>query len=442
MTVRPCDLIIYPEWLIRIEPDVEPLTNFGVVISDGRIVDVDTKGALEARYSGPTSDLPGQVMMPGLVNAHTHSGMNLLRGIADDLPLQHWLEERIWPIEGEWVGPEYVTDGTRLAVAEMLLGGVTCFADMYFFPERVAAVADDAGIRAVTGMIAVEFPSAYAKEASEYISKGLALHDQYSGHPLISTMFAPHAPYTVSDDTLGRIRLLADQLDIPVQMHVNETQQELDQAKQKGDERPIKRLDRLGLVNANLVAVHCTVLGDADIELFAERGVSVVHCPRSNLKLASGACPTGELRRAGINLALGSDGAASNNRVDLWGDLQLAPLLAKWQSSDATALPAAEVLRAATLGGAQALNLDQDCGSIQPGKAADLITVDLSGVRSQPVYNPLSQLVYATDASQVANVWVAGQRLVEDGRLIHQDTEEIVARARMWRNRIGEKEQA
>jgi len=418
------------------EPDVSAQTGQCVAVDKGRILAVLPASEAAERFSGPRLDLPQQVLMPGLVNAHTHAAMSLLRGYADDLPLDPWLNEHIWPAESRWVGSEFVHDGSRLAALEMLLGGVTCFADMYFFPDQVTEAAIETGIRAVIGMIAIQYPSAYAADPAEYLQKGLAVRDRYRDQPLITHMFAPHAPYTVDDATLSRIRQLADELDVPIQTHVHETAAEVAEAVAATSERPLARLNRLGLITPSLMAVHATCLDNSEIDLLASQGASVVHCPRSNLKLASGACATAELSRAGVNLALGSDGAASNNRLDLWGDIQLTGLLAKWVDNDAAALPAAEVLTMATLNGAKALGLGSKIGSIVAGKAADMISVDLSGAGNQPVYDPVSQLVYSAGAANVQNVWVGGQQRVRDGQIDNLDSAEIISKAQTWAERI------
>ncbi len=434
--MQPADYLLCPEWLIAMEPDVTARTGQCVAVADGRIAAVLPRAEASERIAGEWLELPQQALIPGLVNAHTHAAMSLLRGLADDLPLESWLNEHIWPAESRWVGPEFVADGTRLAGLEMLLGGVTCFADMYFFPDQVAEAAIETGLRAVIGMIAIQFPSAYADSPAEYIQKGLAMRDRYRDHPLITSMFAPHAPYTVDDATLTRIRQLADELEVPIQMHIHETAAEVEAAVADRGQRPLARLAGLDLITPGLMAVHATCLSDDEIQLLASQGTTVVHCPRSNLKLASGACPTTALARAGVNLALGSDGAASNNRLDLWGDIQLTGLLAKLVESDAGAMPAGEVLKMATLGGARALGLIDQIGSIVPGKWADLVSVGLAGAATQPVYDPVSQLVYSAGPRDVQHVWVAGQQRVRNGQALGLDGADIVARAQQWAARI------
>jgi len=334
------------------------------------------------------------------------------------------------------VSPEFVADGARLGITEMLRGGITCFADMYFYPERAAEVAVESGIRMVVGMIAIESPTPWASDAAECISKGLAVHDAYRTQPLISTMFAPHAPYTVSDATLKRIRQLADELEVPVQIHIHETVQEVEEAVSQSGRRPLQRLEELGLLNPSLMAVHATQLTAEEVAGLARAGCSVVHCPRSNLKLASGACPVADLVAAGVNVALGTDGAAANNRLDLWAEMNTAALFGKYIAGDAAALPARTMLELATLNGARALGLDEDIGSLRPGKSADAVCVELRDPGTRPVLDPLSQLVYAAGRENVTDVWIAGEHLLADGAMTRMDVESVLQKADEWAERI------
>uniref|UniRef100_UPI00374CBF32 TRZ/ATZ family hydrolase n=1 Tax=Stenotrophomonas sp. TaxID=69392 RepID=UPI00374CBF32 len=370
------------------------------------------------------------------VNAHTHNPMTLLRGIADDLPLKVWLQQHIWPVESAVMGPAFVADGVTLAIAEMLRGGTTCCNENYFFPDVQAATYRKHGFRARVGLPVIDFPTAWASSDDEYFDRAGQVHDQWRDDPLIATAFAPHAPYTVNDANFERVRMLADQLDIPVHLHLHETAQEVLQSVDQYGQRPIARLDRLGLVNDRLIAVHMTQLTDAEIHLCAERGVSVVHCPESNLKLASGFCPVCVLQRAGVTLAIGTDGCASNNDLDMFSENRTAAILAKAVADDATALDAATTLRASTLGGARALGFGERIGSIEVGKQADLVCVDLSALETQPLHNVLSQLVYATGRQQVSDVWIAGKPKLVQRELVGMDLPGIIANARQWRERI------
>ena len=429
---------VHAGWVIPVEPDGVVLERHTLVIDGTHIAAIVPSASWRNDLGATEIDCRRHVLVPGFVNAHTHAAMSLFRGMADDLPLMEWLEQHIWPAEARVAGREFVRDGTRLAAAEMLTGGTTCFNDMYFFGDEAAAAAIEAGIRAVIGLIVIGFPSAWASDVDEYFRKAEAVHDQYRGHPLVTSAFAPHAPYTVDDAALTRVATLAEELDVPVHMHVHETVGEIEGALATHGARPLRRLEGLGLLSPRLLAVHMTAIDEDEYELLARTGVNVVHCPESNLKLASGFCPVARLLGAGVNVALGTDGAASNNRLDMLGELRSASLLAKGVSGDPCALPAAQALRMATLSGARALGLDHAIGSLEVGKLADLVAVDLSALGTQPIYDPLSQLVYASQRSQVSDVWVGGRHLVRQGELTTLDSDELRASATAWRSRIAE----
>jgi 5-methylthioadenosine/S-adenosylhomocysteine deaminase len=431
------DLLVAPRWLVPIEPAGTVLEAHAMVVDAGRIVAVLPLADARTQYAPrETLHLPAHAVLPGLVNAHTHAAMSLLRGNADDLPLMDWLQHHVWPVEAAHVAPQFCEDGARLAFAEMIRGGVTCVNDMYFFPDASARVAIATGLRVTVGLIAIDFPSAWAASADEYIHKGLELHDALKHESLVRTIFAPHAPYTVSDAPLLKIRQYANELGIGIHMHVHETAGEVAMAVEATGRRPWQRLRELELLGPDFVAVHMTQLTDEEIVQAAEHGVHVAHCPESNLKLASGFAPIGKLRAAGVNVALGTDGAASNNDLDLFGEMRTAALLAKAVANDARALPAAEALHAATMGGAKALGLDTEIGSLIAGKSADFIAVDLSAANTQPVYNVLSQLVYAAGREQVSEVFVAGKPLLRERRLTTIDEAAALARAAEWRIKI------
>ena len=432
------DTLLHARWIVPVEPEGVVLEHHSLVIHEGLILDLLPSDAARQRYTSPqTHELPGHALIPGLINAHTHAAMSLFRGLADDLPLMVWLNEHIWPAEGAWISDEFVFDGTQLAMAEMLRGGTTCFNDMYFFPDETARAASHAGMRAVVGLIMIDFPTAWAANPDEYLSKGLALQDRYRNDPLIRAAFAPHAPYTVSDDPLRRIQTYAEEVDIPIHIHLHETDDEIKGGLEQHGRRPMARLDGLGLLSPRLMAVHMTHLREEEIERAAATGIHVVHCPESNLKLASGFCPAAGLLRAGVNVALGTDGAASNNDLDMLGEMRSAALLGKAVAGDASALPAADALRMATLNGARALGLDEVTGSLVKGKAADVVCVHLGEIESQPVYHPISQLVYATGRHQVSDVWVAGRHLLKERRLTTLDEQDILAKTGRWRERIA-----
>jgi len=431
------NLLINARWVVPVEPDGAVLERHAVAVRDGRIEALLPAAEAAQRFADYARvDLPGHALIPGLVNAHTHAAMSLMRGLADDLPLMRWLQEHIWPVEARLASPEFVRDGTLLACAEMLRGGITCFNDMYFFPEAALEAAQQAGMRAALGLIVLEFPTSYASDPQDYLAKGLALRDRWREHPLASFCLAPHAPYTVSDDSFRRVARLAAELELPVHVHVHETAEEVARGEAEHGRRPLARLEALGLLGPGLIAVHAVHLAPEEIALLAKHRASVAHCPSSNLKLASGIAPVAALQAAGVNVALGTDGAASNNRLDLFEEMRLAALLAKAASGDAEALPAHAAVRAATLNGAIALGLDALVGSIVPGKSADLAAVSLDDVWLQPVYDVVSHLVYACGRQQVTDVWVAGERVLREGEPTRLELADLHARAGLWHTKI------
>jgi len=431
------DTIVSASYIVPVIP-AAPLENHALVIHQGRILDLLPENEAREKYSTSNwLERPNHTLIPGLVNAHTHLAMTLFRGIADDLPLEEWLREHIWPAEQEWVGPDFVRDGTELALAEMIRGGTTCASDMYFFPEVTAGTAASLGMRMVVGMPIIELETAWAKSAEECFAKGLEVHDAYRGHPLISTAFAPHAPYTVSDESLSRICKLANELELPVHMHLHETAREVDEALHSSGERPVARLQRLGLMSRQLVAVHMTCLDDADLTMASEGNISVVHCPESNMKLASGTCQVVTLRDLGVNVCLGTDGAASNNDLSMLGEMRSAALLGKLSTGDAAALPAAQILEMATINGARALGLEDQIGSLEPGKWADICCVDMHSLHLQPLYDPVSQLVYCAEDSDVSDVWIGGRQLLEDRRLKNVNEKSLFEKSARWAKRLS-----
>lgn len=432
-------LLIIPQWIITVNPDNQVLTQHAVAIHEDKLLNILPVEEASSLYDAEeTVVLPQHALLPGLINAHTHAAMALLKGLADDLPLMAWLQEHIWPAEAKWANAEFVYDGTQLAIAEMLRSGTTCFNDMYFFPEAAVQAVTEAGIRASIGMIMIDFPTAWGNGPQDYLAKGLKLREELQHNALISTVFAPHAPYTVSDQPLQELHTHAETLNIPIHMHVHETAFEVQQAQEQTDERPLARLARLGLLDRHFLAVHMTQLTSDEIRLLGEKGVNVIHCPESNLKLASGFCPIAELTQAGVNVALGTDGNASNNDLDMLGEMHTAALLAKAVAHDASAIPASQALRMATINGAKALGLDKIVGSLEVGKAADIIAVDLGGLDSQPLYDPVSHLVYCTTRQQVTHVLVAGKLLLNNRQLTTLDERALIAKAHAWQTKIGE----
>jgi 5-methylthioadenosine/S-adenosylhomocysteine deaminase len=431
------DTLIVAAHVIPVRPR-GVLEQHAVAIDAGRIVAVAPAQEALARFDAKrVVRLEGHALVPGLVNLHCHAAMTLLRGIADDVPLMEWLEQHVWPAEGRNVSDEFVHDGSLLAMAEMLRGGVTCMNDMYFFPEATARAALRAGMRCALGIITVEFPSAYAPDASAYLQKGLATRDAYHGESLLTFCLAPHAPYTVGDETLRRVVVLAEELDLPIHTHVHETHSEIQQALARNGSRPVERLRQLGVVGPRLVAVHAVHLEEGELDLFAREHVSVAHCPSSNMKLASGIAPVAAMRARGIGVGLGTDGAASNNRLDVMTEMRAAALLAKVASGDACAVSAHEALEMATIEPARALALDHEIGSIEPGKSADLAAVELSSFETLPLFDPVSHLVYSAGREHVTHVWVAGEARLADRRLVGIDEADLHAKAKWWQGRIS-----
>lgn len=432
------DLLLSARWVIPVEPHAAVLDHHSVAIRDGRIIGIVPSQEAHARFSADQEKrLPDHVLIPGFVNLHTHAAMTLMRGMADDLPLMQWLEQAIWPAEARHMSPAFVRDGTTLAVAEMLRGGITTCNEMYFYPDAAAEAFDTFGMRAVIGITTIEFPTPYASSAGDYLRKGLEARDRWRGHPLIGFTLAPHAPYTISDDTFARVVGLANELDLPIHIHIHETAHEVGESLKQHGQRPLHRLDALGVLGDNFIGVHAVHLDDNEIELLARHNASVAHCPTSNMKLGSGIAPVAALVERGVNVGLGTDGAASNNRLDLFQEMRHAALLAKVSGGDASALPAATVLRMATLNGAGALGMASQIGSIEVGKQADLCAIDLLTTETQPCFNPLSHLVYCAGRENISDVWIAGKARVSGGKLLYKTNTELLAVARSWQNKLG-----
>lgn len=431
------DLLIHASWIVTATDDQVVHENACLVVSEGKILEIlDSKSAPTRYKASAELNLPGHALMPGLLNIHGHAAMALFRGIADDLSLHTWLEQYIWPLESKWVSEQFVYQGTQLAIAEMISSGTTCFADMYFFPDASARAATEAGIRVQLASPVIDFPNPWSSSAEDAIQKTSALHDEWRHSTLVSTAFGPHAPYSLSDEPLKKIVMLSELLDIPVHMHIHETSFEVEDALRTNGQRPLARLADLGLLTPRLVCVHATQLTDDEIALLNSTGVTVAHCPESNLKLASGFCPVDKLTRAGVNVGLGTDGAASNNDLDMFSEMRTAALLAKAVSGDAQALPAYKALQMATINGARALGLDQLTGTLEPGKHADVIAVKLDELNAVPVHNPVSQLVYSTKSSQVKHVWVNGRQLLENGELTTLNKQTLLEMAQQWQQSL------
>lgn len=438
ITPEKADLLIHASWIVPGSVEELVLENSCLVVSEGKIREILDSNVVSSRYQAEKEmHLPGYALMSGLVNTHGHAAMSLFRGIADDLSLHTWLEDHIWPMEAKWVSEEFVYQGTQLAIAEMISSGTTCFADMYFFPDASARAATEAGIRVQLATPVIDFPNPWSTDADDAIQKTTVLHDQWRNSELVSTAFGPHAPYSVTDEPLKKIVMLSELLDIPIHMHVHETVFEVSEALRTQGKRPITRLAELGMLSPRFISVHATQLTDDEIRLLSDCGVSIAHCPESNLKLASGFCPVDKLMRAGVNVSLGTDGAASNNDLDMFSEMRTAAILAKACSGDAQALPAYKALQMATINGAKALGLDHLTGTLEAGKRADVIAVKLDELNTQPMHNPVSQLVYSTKSSQVKHVWVNGKQLLDNGELTTLNKQDLLEMARTWQQKLG-----
>lgn len=435
--VAPLDLLLLPTWLVPVEPAGVVLKEHGLGIRDGRIAYIGPRTQALKLAAHEVRELPGVLLSPGLVNAHGHAAMSLFRGLADDLPLMTWLEKHIWPAEAKWVDEAFVRDGTDLAIAEQIKGGISCFSDMYFFPKIASERVHNSGIRAQIAIPILDFAIPGAATADEALRQGIELFGDLKHHPRIKIAFGPHAPYTVSDANLEKVRVIAEELDAAIHMHIHETAFEVQQSVEQYGERPLARLARLGLLGPRLQAVHMTQISEDDLALLVESNSSVIHCPESNLKLASGFCPVERLWQAGVNVAVGTDGAASNNDLDLLGETRTAALLAKAVAGSASALDAHRALRMATLNGARAMGLEAEIGSLEVGKAADIVAFDLSGLAQQPIYDPVSQLIYATGRDCVKHLWVGGKQLLDDRQLTRMDEQQLSATAAAWGRRIS-----
>ena len=432
------DLIIEAAWIVPVVPRDAVITDHALIIGNKRIeaiVPIDEAKSLPCIRR---VELGNHILMPGFVNAHGHTPMSLFRGLADDIPLQEWLEDRIWPLEGKYVSREFVRDGAMLTLAEIIRSGTTCFADNYFFPDEVAKAANEASLRAQLACPVLDFPTVWAQDADEYISKTTHLHDDYRSSELVSIAFGPPAPYTVSDKPLQRIAALAEELDVPIHIHMHENAREVSDALASDGRRPLARMADLGLVSPRLLCVHATQLIEEEMQLLSQQGASVIHCPSSNLKLASGLCEVDKLLKQGVNVALGTDGAASNNDLDMFGEMHLMALLGKAVAEDAAAVSAQQALEIATLNGARALGMEQDIGSLEVGKFADICAVSLDHLSLTPMNNPISHLVYASNGSVVSHVWCGGSLLLDDGELQTLDLTLIKERTAHWQTKFAQ----
>lgn len=436
-TAHHVDLIIHAKWIIPVIPKNTVFTDCSLVVDKGNIVAIKPTDSIAQYYqANEEQHLNEHVLMPGLINAHGHAAMSLLRGYADDLPLDTWLNEHIWPAEAQHVSAEFVKDGAELAIAEMIRSGTTCFSDMYFFPEETAAAAHRTGMRCQITFPIFEFPSAWGSGADEYISKGLALRDNYRSNQLINVMFGPHAPYTVGDETFARIAILAPEIQSGIHVHLHETQGEVDNAINESGKRPIQRLHDLQVLTTTTQCVHMTQLNDEDITLIKQTGAHIIHCPESNLKLASGFCPVDKLLNEGINVALGTDSAASNNNLDMFGEMHTAALLGKAVANNAAALSAQQVIEMATINGAMAMGIDHTVGSLEVGKSADVIALAVDALEQAPMHDLLSHIVYTHNGHRVTHSWVNGKLLMNEREFTTLNVRDITAKAKEWHTRL------
>ena len=431
------DKVLHARWVIPVNANRDVLENHAVVVHEGKVLAVLPSDEARAQYQPAQEyNLNQSALIPGLINMHGHAAMSLFRGMADDLPLMTWLNDHVFPAEGKWVSEAFVEDGTRLAIAEMIRCGTTTFSDNYFFPEVAAKVVKESGVRAQLAVPIIDFPTPWGSGPDEHIEKGMKLWQEYQGDDQVLICFGPHAPYTLSNAPIEKIVQLANDNKILIQMHVHETQVEVDGEIEKHGNRPIARLKELGMMGPHVQCVHMTALDEDDINTIAESGAHVMHCPESNLKLASGFCPVHELQERGVNVTLGTDGAASNNDLDMLGEMRTAAQLAKAVAQNAEALPAYEALALSTINGAKSMGREDELGSIEVGKQADIAAIDLGGLEAQPVFDPVSQIVYATTRNQVSDVWVAGKQLLANRELTTISATDVAAAASEWRNKI------
>jgi 5-methylthioadenosine/S-adenosylhomocysteine deaminase len=436
---RTVSLIITGGTVVTMDGTARVLTN-GALAVDGRdIVAVDTAEAVAARFTASeTIAAAGQIVMPGLINTHTHAPMVLYRGLADDLALMDWLQKYIFPAEAKTVSPEFVRAGTRLAALEMIQSGTTAYADMYYFEEEIAKATKEAGIRGVLGETIIQFPVPDAKTPKEGIARAVAFIRQWRDDELIVPAIAPHSMYTLDEPTLKEIRRVADRERAPVIIHLAETEDEVKIARDKYQSTPVQFLESIGFWGERTLAAHGVHLTPADISILAKRRVGVSHNPESNMKLASGTAPVIDMRKAGVVVGLGTDGAASNNDLDMFEAMRQAAFLHKLVTKDPRALPAHEALRMATIDGARTLGLDRQIGSLEPGKRADLIVVSMRSARQTPMYDPLSHLVYVTRGDDVQTMVVNGRIVMRDRRVLTMTEADVLRDAVSWAGKVRE----
>ena len=430
-------VIISASWIFTAGPEDQLLSDYAVVIENDKVIDLLPQNKVFDEYEANNNyQLTDHILIPGLINTHTHAAMSLFKGFADDLSLQDWLNNHIWPAEKEFVNSSFVKDGSILALSEMIKSGVTTFNDMYFFPEATAEAVKELGVRSNIGLVVLDFPTNYATDPEDYLVKGFEFRDKWRNEELITTSIAPHAPYSVSNEAFTLINTYSEELNINIHTHLHETQWEIDQSIDKYGITPVQRLNNLGIIGPSLMAAHCVYLNDQDMDILAKNKVSIAHNPSSNMKLGSGIADVAKMLKQNLTVSLGTDSSASNNRLDIMGEMRLAALLIKGTTKSPELIPAKEAIKMATINGAKTLGLDSTIGSIEKNKKADLVAIDLSAIENQPLYNPISTLVYSSSRTDVSYVWIDGNIKLKDKKLVNIDEERIIQMAKKWQRKL------
>lgn len=432
------DQIIKARWIITVNSQNEILEDQALLIKEGKITgfvpNSDVGKSVNAKEIIEVSQT--HALLPGFVNAHTHAAMNLLRGLADDLTLMDWLQNHIWPAEAKVVSPEFVRAGMRHACAEMLRGGITCFNDHYFFTEAAAQIVDQIGMRAILAECLFTFSVPWSANYQEGLQRTLKTYEQYKDHELIKIALAPHSPYATNLELLKAVTEISAKHDLLVHIHMHEPTTEVPDYIVQHHMRPLKHFEQMGFLSTNWLSVHMCYCNEEDIEILSKHKLSVVHCPESNMKLASNICPVDALLKRGVNVALGTDSAASNNDLDMIGEMRSACFLAKTSTRDPTAVSANDALRMATINGAKALKLDERIGSLEIGKDADMSAIDLSSIETEPLYHPVPQIIYAGSRKDISHVWVKGRALLQERELTTIDLNEVRTEIEDWQGKI------
>jgi 5-methylthioadenosine/S-adenosylhomocysteine deaminase len=430
-------IIISASWIFTSNSEGQLLSDYSIVIENDKIIDLVPQDKVFDEYeANDTYQLTDHILIPGLINTHTHAAMSLFKGFADDLPLQDWLNDYIWPAEKKFINSSFVKDGSILALSEMIKSGVTTFNDMYFFPDATAEAVKELGVRSNIGLVVLDFPTNYATDPEDYLLKGFEFRDKWRNEELITTSIAPHAPYSVSDEAFTLINTYSEELSINIHTHLHETQWEIEDSIEKYGITPVQRLNNLGIIGPSLMAVHCVHLNDQDMATLAKNKVSIVHNPSSNMKLGSGISDIAKMLKQNLNISLGTDSSASNNRIDIMEEMRLAALLIKGSTKSPESFSANEAIKMATINGAKALGLESIIGSIEKNKKADLVAIDLNSIENQPIYNPLTTLVYSSSRSDVSYVWIDGEIKLKDKKLVKIDEERIIQLAKKWQRKL------